>query len=308
MATHPFILSITIFKLVIIFFSQSSTASDTITQSQPLHDDGSTLVSNGGTFELGFFSPGSSTNRYIGIWYRIIPVKTIVWVVNRDSPIKGNNNSDNMLIITNEGNMVLLDNNNETVWSTNITSLTTQPLLNPMVQLLDTANLVVKEGNSSNNSNNEKEERFLWQSFDYPCDTLLPGMKLGWDLKRGIDRKLRAWKSWDDPSSGNLSWGMVLSSYPELVLKKGSVEYQRSGPWNGAGFSGQPVLRITPIVDTKFVNDSNEIYYSYSLRNKFVISITYLNQTLLHRHRITWIPENKTWRVYESVPRDDCDP
>ncbi|XP_052726832.1 G-type lectin S-receptor-like serine/threonine-protein kinase At4g27290 [Vigna angularis] len=213
-----------------------------------------------------------------------------------------------MLTITNEGNMVLLDNNNETVWSTNITSLTTQPLLNPMVQLLDTANLVVKEGNSSNNSDNEKEESFLWQSFDYPCDTLLPGMKLGWDLKRGIDRKLRAWKSWDDPSSGNLTWGMLLSSYPELVLKKGSVEYQRSGPWNGAGFSGQPVLRITPVVDTKFVNDSNEVYYSYSLRNKSVISITYLNQTLLHRHRITWIPENKTWRVYESVPRDDCDP
>ncbi|XP_027922446.1 G-type lectin S-receptor-like serine/threonine-protein kinase At4g27290 [Vigna unguiculata] len=316
MGTHPFMLAITIFKLLLVFFSQSSAASDTITQSQPLHDDGSTLVSKDGTFELGFFSPGSSTNRYIGIWYKIIPVKTIVWVANRDNPIKSSNNSNsnNMLTITNEGNMVLLDNNNETVWSTNMTSLTTQPLLSPIVQLLDTANLVVKEGNnnknsnSNSNNNNEKEGNFLWQSFDYPCDTLLPGMKLGWDLKKGIERKLRAWKSWDDPSSGNLTWGMLLSSYPELVLKKGSVEYHRSGPWNGAGFSGQPVLRITPIVDTKFVNDSDEVYYSYSLRNKSVISITYLNQTLLHRQRITWIPENKTWRVYESVPRDDCDP
>ncbi|ESW20747.1 hypothetical protein PHAVU_005G011200 [Phaseolus vulgaris] len=300
--THPFMLAITISNLLLIFFSQSSTALDSITQSQPLHDDGSTLVSNDGTFELGFFSPGSSTNRYIGIWYKIIPVKTIVWVANRDSPIKGNSSNikSNMLTIANDGNMVLLDSNNQTIWSTNITSLTTHPL----VQLLDTANLVLKEGNK----NNSNEESFLWQSFDHPCDTLLPGMKLGWDLKKGIERKLSAWKSWDDPSSGNLTWGMLLSSNPELVLRKGSDEYHRSGPWNGAGFSGQPVLRITPIVDTKFVNDSNQVYYSYTLRNKSVISITYLNQTLVHRKRITWIPENKTWRVYESVPRDECDP
>ncbi|XP_029129150.1 G-type lectin S-receptor-like serine/threonine-protein kinase At4g27290 isoform X2 [Cajanus cajan] len=307
MGTHPFMLAITISNLLMLFSQLSTATTDSITQSQPLHDDGTTLVSNDGTFELGFFSPGSSTNRYIGVWYKIISVKTIVWVANRDNPVKDNNNT--MLTITKEGNLVLLNNsNNQTLWSTNITFFTSQPLLSPMVQLLDNGNLVLKEGNNNNNNKEEEEESFLWQSFDHPCDTLLPGMKLGWDLKTGNNRKLTAWKSWDDPSSGNFTWGMLLSSNPELVLWKGSIEYHRSGPWNGPGFSGQPVLRLTPIVDIKFVNDSNEVYYSYTLRNKSVISITYLNQTLSHRERITWIPENKTWRVYESVPRDDCDP
>lgn len=280
-----------------MLFSQLSTGIDTITQSLPLHDNGTTLISNDGTFELGFFSPGSSTNRYIGIWYKIIPIQTVVWVANRDNPIKNNTNS--MLTITKEGNLVLLSNNNQTLWSTNIT-FTNQNLLSPMVQLLDTGNLVLTENNN--------KESFLWQSFDYPCDTLLPGMKLGLDLKTGLSRKLTAWKSSDDPSSGYLTWAMVLSNNPEVVLWNGSVEYHRSGPWNGPGFSGQPVLTVTPIVDTKFVNDSNEVYYSYTLRNKSVISVTYLNQTLSRRQRITWIPESKTWRVYESVPRDNCDP
>ncbi|KAL2337350.1 hypothetical protein Fmac_011796 [Flemingia macrophylla] len=288
-----------------MFFSQLSTSTtDTITPSQPLHDNGTTLVSDDGTFELGFFSPGSSTNRYIGIWYKIISVKTVVWVANRDNPIKDNTNST-MLTITKEGNLVLINNNNnQTLWSTNVTILATQPLFSPMAQLLNTGNLVVEEGSNNNNS----EESFLWQSFDHPCDTLLPGMKLGWDLKTGNNRKLTAWKSWDDPSPGKLSWGMLLSSNPELVQWKGSIEYYRSGPWNGLRFSGQPVLRITPVVDGKFINDSNEVYYSYTLTENSVISITYLNQTLSLRQRIRWIPENKTWRVYESLPRDDCDP
>ncbi|XP_027343111.1 G-type lectin S-receptor-like serine/threonine-protein kinase At4g27290 [Abrus precatorius] len=295
MATLPLMNVVVISKLIIIFFSPISLAIDTITQSQPLHDDGSTLISNHGTFELGFFSPGRSTNRYIGIWYKTIPVKTVVWVANRDNAIKNNNFS--MLTISKEGNLVLVNNNHQTLWLSNIT--TTQPLKSPLVQLLDTGNLVLKE--------NKKEESFLWQSFDHPCDTLLPGMKLGWDLKTGLNRKLTAWKSWDDPSSGNLSWGVLLSSNPELVLWNGSIEYHRSGPWNGPGFSGQPVLRMARIVDPNFVNNSNEVYYSYTLANKSMISITYLNQTLSHRQRMNWIPENNTWRVFESIPRDDCD-
>jgi hypothetical protein len=38
---------------------------------------------------------------------------------------------------------------------------------------LDTGNLVVKDGNV------DYPEKFMWQSYDYPCDTLLPEMKLG---------------------------------------------------------------------------------------------------------------------------------
>ena len=49
-------------------------------------NDSQTLVSPGQKFELGFFSPGGFGDLYLGIWYTNIPIKTIVWVANRDSP------------------------------------------------------------------------------------------------------------------------------------------------------------------------------------------------------------------------------
>ncbi|XP_027353641.1 G-type lectin S-receptor-like serine/threonine-protein kinase At4g27290 isoform X2 [Abrus precatorius] len=281
-------------KLVVtFFFPQISSAVDTINNFQPLHD-GTTLVSNDETFELGFFTPGSSINRYIGIWYKNIHVPTVVWVANRDNPTTDNSS----VLCISKGNLVLLSKNKSLVWSAN---LSTKALsLSPFVQLLNTGNLVLKEKNN-------EEERVLWQSFDYPTDTLLPEMKLGWDLKTGLNRRLTAWKNWDDPSSGDFSWGIVLGNNPESVMWKGSVEYYRGGPWNGVQFSGSPALRANPIFDYKFVNNSDEVYYTYDLNNKSVISILVMNGTLHFRQRITWIPKYGTWSVYQSVPKDNCD-
>ncbi|KAK4588078.1 hypothetical protein RGQ29_019174 [Quercus rubra] len=59
---------------------------DTITPDKPIKD-GETLVSNQKTFALGFFSPGNSNCRYVGIWYYQITEQTVVWVANRDNPL-----------------------------------------------------------------------------------------------------------------------------------------------------------------------------------------------------------------------------
>ncbi|RVW68937.1 G-type lectin S-receptor-like serine/threonine-protein kinase SD1-1 [Vitis vinifera] len=48
--------------------------------------DPSVKISSGQSFELGFFSPGKSENRCLGIWYKSTP-ETVVWVANRDDPI-----------------------------------------------------------------------------------------------------------------------------------------------------------------------------------------------------------------------------
>ncbi|VAH53758.1 unnamed protein product [Triticum turgidum subsp. durum] len=62
---------------------------DRLTPAKPL-SIGDRLISNGGIFVLGFFSPRNSTaNSYVGIWYHNIPERTYVWVANRDSPITG---------------------------------------------------------------------------------------------------------------------------------------------------------------------------------------------------------------------------
>ena len=59
---------------------------DNITPIQSLRD-GETIISAGGNFFQGFFSPGNSKNRYLGIWYNKISDKTVVWTANRENPI-----------------------------------------------------------------------------------------------------------------------------------------------------------------------------------------------------------------------------
>jgi len=282
--------TILVISKLLLFFSKFSTAADTISQSGSL-SDGSTLISKDGTFELGFFSPGNSPNRYVGIWYKNIPVKTVVWVANRDNPSKDNSSK---LIINNEGNLVLLSNNQSLLWSTNTTKKTSIPI----VQLLDNGNLVLRD----EKDNESDEDSFLWQSFDYPDNTILPGMKIGWDKKSGINRGFNAWKTWEDPSSGNFTSGMRLGIIPEMFIWKDSVEIFRTGP-----FSNVFALQENPLYGYEFVNNEDEVYYIYTLKNSSVITILVLNQTLLLRQRLIWIPESKAWNVYQNFPQDRCD-
>ncbi|RXH83015.1 hypothetical protein DVH24_003513 [Malus domestica] len=61
---------------------------------------------------------------------------------------------------------------------------------------------------------------YLWQSFDYPSDTWLPGMKLGWDLRTGLKQLLSSWKDSEDPSPGDFTYGIEtkLQAYPEAYI------------------------------------------------------------------------------------------
>jgi hypothetical protein len=279
---------------ILFFFSKISCATDTITQSQSLLD-GSTLISKGEVFELGFFNPGNSNNRYVGIWYKNIPDKRVVWVANRDNPIKDNSGK---LIISQGRLLSLVDKNQSLLWSTN----TTTKVSNPIVQLLDNGNLVLK---------NDGEENFLWQSFDHPCDTILSEMKVGWDKKRGLARNLTAWKNWDDPSSGEFTSAMILTPNPESFIFEGSTKIFRTGPWTGSRSSGVTSgiigFQENPLFDYEFVNNENEVYYKFTLKNSSVVSIIVMNQSLSLRQRLVWIPESKTWGVYSKLPQDSCD-
>ncbi|EOY12710.1 S-locus lectin protein kinase family protein, putative isoform 1 [Theobroma cacao] len=152
-----------------------STTVDSIDTTHPIRD-GETLVSASEIFELGFFSPGGTGKRYLGIWYKK-SVKTVVWVANREVPL---NDSSGVAKVTNQGILVLLSGEGKTIWS----SHSSRPVRNPVAQLLDSGNLVVKD---------EWDESFIWQSFDYPGDTLLPGMKIGKDFVTGLHRYLSSW-------------------------------------------------------------------------------------------------------------------
>ncbi|RZB75783.1 G-type lectin S-receptor-like serine/threonine-protein kinase isoform A [Glycine soja] len=288
-------LTILLLSKLLSLFSKFAVATDTITQSEFLEDN-TTLVSNNGTFELGFFTPGSSSspNRYVGIWYKNIPIRTVVWVANRDNPIKDNSSK---LSINTQGNLVLVNQNNTVIWSTNTTAKASLVV----AQLLDSGNLVLRDEKDTN------PENYLWQSFDYPSDTFLPGMKLGWDLKKGLNWFLTAWKNWDDPSPGDFTRSTLHTNNPEEVMWKGTTQYYRSGPWDGIGFSGIPSVSSDSNTNYTIVSNKDEFYITYSLIDKSLISRVVMNQTRYARQRLAWNIDSQTWRVSSELPTDFCD-
>jgi len=153
---------ITYILFVLSLIASNSIASDdtsSITQSQSI-SDGETIVSPKGLFELGFFSITNPNKRYLGIRFKNIPTQNVVWVANGGKPI---NDSSAILKLNSSGSLVLTHNNN-IVWFTNSSTNAQKPV----AQLLDTGNLVIKEDSVS--------ETYLWQSFDYPSNTLLSGI------------------------------------------------------------------------------------------------------------------------------------
>ncbi|KAI9123961.1 hypothetical protein K1719_005261 [Acacia pycnantha] len=195
-------------------------ASDAITVGKPI-SDGELLISEGKKFVLGFFSPGKSSSRYVGIWYYNLPKQTVVWIANRDNPI---NDTSGVLSLITDGNLILHHNNsNFPIWSTNVSVTVSSTRV--MAQLSDVGNLVLIQNNS---------KAMFWQSFDHPTDTFLPYAKLGFNKRTGQNWFFQSWRTDDDPATvGSFSTRFNSSGKAQLFLYKQNVPVWRLGSFNG---------------------------------------------------------------------------
>ncbi|XP_039162757.1 G-type lectin S-receptor-like serine/threonine-protein kinase At1g61370 [Eucalyptus grandis] len=234
---------------------QSSTISS-ITASSPL-DQNQTLVSPSQIFELGFFMPNGSRKQYVGIWYKNMPHSKVVWVANRDKPLEDTDQSAS-LVIGRDGNLKLLDGQQSTVWSTNVTAKSNYSA----AVLWDSGNLVLQD-----RSANE-----MWQSFDEPTDTLLPNMKIRVNLKTGKTQNLVSWKGEDDPSSGSFVLGITSETPPQGFAWNGSSPYWRSGPWDKSKFIGIPIMNSTYLNNYDLqqnIDQGTSYFYFNNHRNSY---------------------------------------
>ncbi|XP_076908664.1 G-type lectin S-receptor-like serine/threonine-protein kinase At4g27290 [Bidens hawaiensis] len=249
-----------------------------------------TLVSPAGTFELGFFRPGSSGNKYLGIWYKKISVKTVAWVANRDRPVSVT--ASGVLRIVHPGNLVLMSNTNGIIWSTNTTSSA-----KATAKLDDFGNLVMADGDN---------KKVIWQSFDYPTDTLLPVMKFGRDLLTGKEWHLSSWKSGEDPAPGEFTYSIDTRGYPEDILKQGADIKFRAGPWNGKRFSGASEFSRNTIFTYSMIINETMVAFTYDLINSSVVSkFSLISSGELQRS--VWVEDAKKWQLMVQLPRGICD-
>ncbi|GLT83434.1 hypothetical protein SLE2022_017240 [Rubroshorea leprosula] len=279
------------FSLFFFITTRSSTSvPDTITPGQSVKD-GETLVSAGGSFELGFFSPGNSKNRYLGIWYKKVSTRTVVWVANREAPVS---DTSGVLSINFQGILSLQNSRGGLVWSSNVS----RAAQDPVAQLLDSGNLVVKDRNDDNTEN------FLWRGFDYPCNNFLPKMKIGRNLLTGFDMFVSSWKSPEDPAQGQYHLRMDIRGLPQLVQTKGAKVLFRAGSWNGQYFTGKPT-KPSPLSSYDFFFSDKEVYYKYEVQN----SSTFLRYEVLPSgvmQKYVWNEKKLDWETLSTAQADVC--
>ncbi|KAK7362979.1 hypothetical protein VNO77_05104 [Canavalia gladiata] len=268
--------------------------SDTISADKAIRD-GELLVSKDKTFALGFFSPGKSTSRYVGIWYNNLSEKTVVWVANRDNPI---NDTSGVLSINPHGNLVIHHNNTTfPIWSTNV-SLTQSNTTNVIAQLSDIANLVLFVNHT---------KTVIWQSFDHPTDTMLPYLKIGFDKRTNQSWFFQSWKTEDDPGTGSYTLKFSTSGKPQLLLYRRNSPWWRGESWNSKFFAGVPSMKRDMLTfNVSFVEDDNQVAGSFHPFDKSVISRAVVQQSGFFQ-MFTWDNQKSQWNRYWSVPTNQCD-
>ncbi|CAN6714659.1 unnamed protein product [Malus baccata var. baccata] len=280
---------------LVILPSSISVALDAITPNQPLRD-GDVLLSTTKIFALGFYSPDNSQNRYVGVWYNKIPLQTIVWTANRDNPIIPLAGTGLLAIHGDHGGLAIFGKDQNTpLWSANVR--VSSPNNSVIAKLRDTGNLELLEYNGSS-------PRVLWQGFDYPTDTLLPWMKIGQNRRSGLNRRLTSRKSQDDPGSGNFSYEIDPTGFPQLMIYKGRTKWFRGGTWTGQRFSGVPEYTTNSV--SKFVNNKDEIYIEYTVPNDTVFTRGALGESGIFQ-RFVWGDRENKWIEVSSNPGEWCD-
>ncbi|OMO99852.1 S-locus glycoprotein [Corchorus olitorius] len=225
-----------------------------------------------------------------------------VWVANREKPVRDINSSVLKIV---DGNLVLFNESQIPIWSTNVRSTNS---ISAVAVLLDDGNLVLRQGPNSST--------ILWQSFDHPADTWLPGMKLSFNKRTNQSQRFTAWKNQDDPAPGFISLEIDPSETNQVIFVwNRSQQYWSTGPWDGQtkSFNMVPEMRMLYLAGFIFnhVSNENESYFTYSFSTNFVNKDFVISRSSINASGqfvgTYWLTTKKDWTLYFSQPKQQCD-
>ncbi|KAF3962780.1 hypothetical protein CMV_012760 [Castanea mollissima] len=184
-------------------------------------------------FAFGFYQQGSGFS--VGIWLVGMDNKTVVWTANRDDPPV---TSKAKLEFTKDGKLLLITEQGQ---KRLIASSATNSVSH--AAMLDSGNFVLYN----------KDSKFIWQSFDYPTDTILGNQTLftGGQLLSSLSE--------NDHSTGRFHLVMQsdgnLVSYPANSGDAVSDAYWSTDTYSGNGFNIHLYLNASGSLI--LVNESN---------------------------------------------------
>ncbi|XBI40807.1 hypothetical protein VPH35_125353 [Triticum aestivum] len=234
-----------------------------------------TLVSAQRKFELGLFSPaGSSDGRfYLGIWYKNIPGQTVIWVGNRATPLSGVASAE-LRVSADDGNIELVGPTSASaspvvVWSSNLSSSSLSSPGSNTAEIRDDGNLVLVDGGNSSN--------VLWQSFDHPTDTHVPGAWIGENKLTSEYQTLTSWRNSQDPAPGMFTDMIDPNGTSEFFyMWNRSRAYWRSGVWTGQVFERLPdaTRSITSYEETSAYRRLTNVITDNTTITRLVLDLT----------------------------------
>ncbi|KAK2987459.1 hypothetical protein RJ640_022528 [Escallonia rubra] len=241
-------------------------------------------LSPSGLYAFGFHQQG---NGYaVGIFLAGVAEKTIVWTANRDDPPVSENAT---LLLTTDGRFVLKPMQGYE------TSIANPDELASSASMLDSGNFVLYNS----------DQRIVWQSFEGPTETLLPGQRLtaGQELVSSISQT--------NHSTGKFRLRMQLDgnlvSYPVK-----SLEGQRDAFWSTKTYGAGDNVTLN-------LDDDGRLYLlnsSFNLRN-LTKGVNFQGRTIylakldvdgIFRLYSQNLDEKGNWSPLWSTSTSKCDP
>ncbi|RDX60990.1 G-type lectin S-receptor-like serine/threonine-protein kinase, partial [Mucuna pruriens] len=205
---------------------------------------------------FGLIGPRDYDHTYLRI-HAQGKIDWVVWVANANQPVHQDSAA---LLLDHSGVLKIESQYKEPI----ILYTSPQHVHNAVAKLLDTGNFVLQQLHPNGSKS------VLWQSFDYPCDTLIPGMKLGVDRKSGHNWSLVSWFSQSIPAPGpfRLEWE---AKGRELVIKR-----QEQVCWRSGELGKNKRLEHVWEAKYKVVSNEDEDYFELTFSNDGHIKWTLL--------------------------------
>ncbi|KAI4319781.1 hypothetical protein MLD38_033341 [Melastoma candidum] len=291
--------SFTTHLVLLLLFCLPINGTDTILPGESLVGN-QTLISSGGKFEMGFFSPGDTQKYYLGIWYKGLPSRTVVWTANRESPVSNPSSAD--LRLLRNCKLSIVTYSKHQIWSTDSVPGASNGSCSGI--LLDSGNLVLRGGWDASN--------LTWESFHYPTDTWLPGQKLGYEKGWIVNTILTSWRTSDDPAFGTFNAFVRTNGVVQLSLSNGSDIYWNSGDWmekqdriRPAMTGLLPSLTVDLGINISSVVDKDRVYLEYSV----IVPPTLVRIVLQpdgKLQQLVWTVQTQEWKVIWTQPTPEC--
>nr|GMN29860.1 hypothetical protein TIFTF001_046384 [Ficus carica] len=248
-------------------------------------------LSKSGQFAFGFYQQGNGFA--VGIWLEKMEEKTVTWTPKRDDPPLPHNIT---LLLDVEGNLVLEDIRGRQVRISDAS----QPAAS--ASMLDSGNFVLYNS----------DLRIIWQSFDSPTDTLLPGQRLM--PRNGQDRLISSISKTNHSSgrfqlvmqeNGNLVQYPVLSTGLSPSHQYWNTQTEKAGDNVTLNLdpNGQLYLLNSSGLIIKNINDAGRSYLGKNALYRMTIDVDGILR--LYSHSLV---QNDDWFVEWISTNNSCDP